>query len=145
MKEGRGAREEGRGKREEGGIMEFTDLRVWQEAKELVLKTYKVTAKFPKAETYTLSDQLKRSTNSICANIAEGFNRFHAKDKIRFYYNARGSISESQSHLLISQDLNYLNKDEVDKLVQELTVVGVKLNNMIASLFRIAASRNKSL
>jgi len=74
---GRGAR----GKRRGEG-MEFKDLRVWREAKDLVLKIYKVTEQFPKKETYGLADQLRRSTNSICANIAEGFNRYHAKDKI---------------------------------------------------------------
>ncbi|MFH1389407.1 MAG: four helix bundle protein, partial [Candidatus Margulisiibacteriota bacterium] len=122
-------------------VKEFNELEVWQIGKGIVVKIYQLTKNFPRQETYGLVDQLRRASNSICANIAEGFERYHTKDKVRFYYFARGSISECKSHLLISQDLNYLNKDEVDKLVQELTVVGVKLNNMIASLFRIAASR----
>jgi len=123
--------------------MEFTDLRVWIEAKELVLKTYKITAQFPKAEMYTLADQLRRSTNSICANIAEGFNRYHAKDKIRFYYNARGSISESQSHLMIALELGYIERSFADEMIEGFNRVRIMLNAMIKSVNRCYESRTK--
>jgi len=123
--------------------MEFKDLRVWGEAKDLVLEIYKVTEQFPKTETYGLADQLRRSTNSICANIAEGFNRYHAKDKIRFYYNARGSISESQSHLIIASELGYIEKAFTDKLIEGLDRVRKMLNAMIGSLNRCHELRSK--
>ena len=123
-------------------VKEFSELDVWQTGKRVAIKIYQLTKEFPRQETYGMVDQLRRASNSICANIAEGFERYHTKDKARFYYNARGSISECKSHLLISQELNYVDEKEVANLVQELTIIGVKLNNMIASLFRAAASRN---
>lgn len=123
--------------------MEFKDLRVWGEAKDLVSKTYRVTAQFPKTETYSLTDQLRRSTNSICANIAEGFNRFHSKDKIKFYYNARGSISESQSHLLIAVELGYVDRKIVEEMIIGFDRVRKMLNAMIRSINRCYESRTE--
>jgi len=116
-------------------VKEFQDLEVWKNAKQVVISIYRFTRDFPKQETYGLTDQLRRATNSICANIAEGFNRFHHKDKIKFYYNARGSISECKSHLLICQELGYLGKGSVDKLIEELDIIGKMLNAMINSLY----------
>jgi len=116
-------------------VKEFQDLEVWKNAKQVVISIYKFTRDFPKQETYGLTNQLRRAVNSICANIAEGFNRFHHKDKIKFYYNARGSISECKSHLLISQELGYLEKGNVNKLIEELDIIGKMLNAMINSLY----------
>jgi len=111
--------------------------------KGMVIQVYELTKVFPRQETYGIIDQLRRSVNSICANIAEGFERYHTKDKVRFYYNARGSISECKSHLLVSKELNYIKGDKAALLLKELDRIGIKLNNMISGLYRAAASRNK--
>jgi len=123
-------------------MKEFYEIEVWQEAKKLVIMVYDLAKKFPKHETYSLADQLRRAANSICANIAEGVERYHTKDKVRFYYNARGSISEGKSHLHISKELGYIKADKVTFLLKELDRIGIKLNNMISSLYRCAAKRN---
>ena len=145
---GYGERGTGKGKRDMGNggremIKDFTDLRVWQKAKELVLEVYKISKDFPKDERFGLTEQLRRAANSVCANIAEGFERYHTKDKIKFYYNARGSISECKSHLLVSLDLSYLSKDEAAELVSRFNCVGYLLNNMISALSRAAFSRSE--
>jgi len=124
-------------------VKEFSELEVWKRAKGVVIQIYELTRSFPKQETYGLIDQLRRSVNSICANIAEGFERYHTKDKVRFYYNARGSISECKSHLLISGELNYIKADKVMVLIKELDRIGIMLNNMISALYRAAQSRSK--
>jgi four helix bundle protein len=67
-------------------IISFTDLIVWQKAHQLVLDIYKITEKFPKKETYSLTDQMRRAAVSVSSNIAEGFGRYTYKDKIHFYY-----------------------------------------------------------
>ncbi|MEK7067636.1 MAG: four helix bundle protein, partial [Patescibacteria group bacterium] len=81
-------------------IKNFYNLTVWKKAHELTLKIYKATRKFPKDELYGLVSQLRRAVSSIAANIAEGFERYYFKDKIRFYYQARGSAAEVQNFLL---------------------------------------------
>lgn len=124
---------------------EFYDLKVWQESKALVVRIYQLTREFPKQETYGLTDQLRRSVNSICANIAEGYGRHHPKEKIKFYYNARGSIYECKSHILIAKDLKYLSPEITAQLLNSFDSVGRMLNGMIASLSRYYDSlKNKS-
>jgi len=80
----------------EGEKMEFSDLRVWGEAKALVVKTYAVTAKFP----------------------------------------ARGSISESQSHLMIALELGYVDKAFADEMIAGFDKVRKMLNALIKSVNR---------
>lgn len=122
---------------EEGNKMayeDFYDLEVWKKAKEIVITIYQITKDFPKEEGYGLTSQLRRSSSSICANIAEGFSRYHTKDKIKFYYNARGSISESMSHILIAQTIGYLNSNDGSNLLNELRITRKMLNMMINSI-----------
>lgn len=85
----------------------FRDLVVWQKAHEFVLGIYKLTASFPKAETYGLSIQMRRAGVSIAANIAEGFRKRGRQDKARFMNMAEGSIEESRYYLILTQDLGY--------------------------------------
>jgi len=122
-------------------IKEFYELEVWKIGKVCVIQIYKLTREFPKQETYDLVDQLRRAANSICANIAEGFDRYHTRDKIRFYYTARASISECKSHLLIAQELGYLSGEQVQVLLADLNSIGRLLNNMISSLNNLSRSR----
>jgi four helix bundle protein len=75
-------------------IRNFYDLDAWKKGYLLTLEIYKVIVKFLKEELYGATSQLRRATSSITANIAEWFTRYHYKDKIRFYYNTRGSIVE---------------------------------------------------
>lgn len=112
-------------------IKNFYDLEVWQEAHGLTLKIYKTTKTFPKEETFSITSQLRRSCSSISANIAEGFGRYHFKDKIKFYINARGSISETQNFLFLSQDLKYITKEDAEKLLSILEKLNRRLNSLI--------------
>jgi len=118
-------------------VKDFSELNVWKEAKRMVVDIYKLTKKFPHEEMYGLTNQIRRSATSVCANIAEGFSRFHAKDKIRFYYQARGSISESKSHVFIAKDLGYIEGDIADKLLIDFESVKMMLNGMISSVARL--------
>lgn len=63
-------------------VEKFTDLQVWQEAHQLVLRVYDVTSKFPNDEKFGLVSQMRRAALSIPANIAEGFKRRGLQDKI---------------------------------------------------------------
>ena len=78
-------------------IDNFYQLDAWREAHKLVLLVYKETESFPKREKFGVIDQLRRAASSVTANVAEGFGRFHYADKIRFYFQARGSVKEVQN------------------------------------------------
>jgi len=116
------------------GIREFDDLDVWKRSHALTLKIYNLIKRFPKEERFGLSEQVRRSISSIGANIAEGFSRYHTNDKIKFYYNARGSISESKNHIFLARDLGYLDATISALFIGELDMIKKQLNAMINSL-----------
>ncbi len=114
-------------------IKNFYDLEVWKKSHLVVLEIYKTTSKFPKEELFGLISQLKRAASSITANIAEGFARFHYKDKIRFYYNARGSAAEVQNFLILAKDLDYIDLNACKDIGLKLNEVGKLINGLIKS------------
>ena len=75
----------------------FRDLRVWQQAMELAVATYRFTGKFPKHELYGLVSQLRRSAVSVASNIAEGKGRHTDREFTNFLYHARGSLLANTS------------------------------------------------
>lgn len=112
-------------------IKEFTDLIVWQEGHRMVVDIYKVTKKFPKEETFSLIDQMRRSAVSVTSNIAEGFGRHTYKEKIQFYYQAQGSLTELKNQLFISRDVGYLKEEELDLLLEQTSKVHQLLQGLI--------------
>lgn len=115
-------------------IKSFTDLISWRKGHELVLAIYKITSKFPKSETYSLCDQMRRSAVSVTSNLAEGFSRRTAKEKVQFYHTALGSLTELQNQLLIARDLAYFEKDKFDCLARNTVEVSKLTNGLIKSL-----------
>jgi len=113
-------------------IKDFYDLDAWKKAHKFVLEVYNITRKFPKEELYGITSQLRRAAFSITANIAEGFSRYHYNDKIRFYHNARGSVSEIQNFLFLAKDLSFL----IDKEFKYLFDFGEEINKLINGLIR---------
>ncbi len=107
-------------------IHHFTQLIAWQKNHQLVLRIYKVSKFFPKEELFGLISQIRRAAASITANIAEGYGRFHAKDRIRFYLQARGSSTELQNHLILAKDLNYLAENEYE-ILKVMSFEGYKI------------------
>ena len=115
-------------------IKDFYDLDAWQKSNKLALEIYKITKKFPRDELYGIISQIRRAASSITANIAEGFSRYHFNDKIKFYYNARGSASEVQSFLFLAKDLGYLKGDDFDVLFDFSKAVGMLINGLVRSI-----------
>ena len=115
-------------------IKNFYDLEAWRKAHLLVLDIYKITKIFPKDELFGIISQLRRAASSITANIAEGFERFHYKDKIRFYHQARGSVGEVQNFLILSKDLKYISNEAFKTMGQKANEVRRLINGMIRSI-----------
>jgi len=112
-------------------IKSFTDLDTWRKAHRLVLMVYKITSNFPREELFGLVSQMRRAAVSVTSNIAEGFSRQSFKDKLRFYYNALGSLTEVQDQLLVARDVSYLKKSDFDQIVKETIIVHKLLNGFI--------------
>jgi len=108
------------------------DLHIYQLARRLSTIAWEIYTKMNFEDKKIMGDQYIRSTDSIGANIAEGYSRFHYLDKVRFYYNARASQSESTDHwleLLLERDkINQKTFDEYKTISKELQI---KLNNFI--------------
>jgi four helix bundle protein len=119
----------------------FEDLEVWKKAKELVFAVYEIAKDFPNSELYGLTAQVKRAALSVPGNIAEGFGRYHYMDKAKFYLNARGSLYELKSHLLVAKDLGFGNEADYKKSIEMIEVLGIQLNNLIASTRKRAGNR----
>ena len=97
----------------------FEDLTVWQKAHGWVLAIYRFTETFPKSELYGLVSQVRRAAVSVPANIAEGFKKRGAKDKLRFFNIAQGSVEESRYYLILSKDLGYGDTSGLLVLLEE--------------------------
>lgn len=80
---------------------------------------------------YGITSQIKRAALSVPANIAEGFGRYHFLDKAKFYLNARGSLYELKSHLLIATELRFLKQSDAADLLQAIDQLALQLNNLI--------------
>jgi len=99
----------------------FRDLVVWQKAHQLVLSIYRITKKFPKDEMYGLTSQVRRSSSSVAANIAEAFKKKSSLDKLRILNIAQGSLSETEYHVLLAKDLNYGELELIQENAQEVS------------------------
>ena len=98
----------------------FEDLKAWRLAQRLMIECHKLADGLPPKERYDLAPQIRRSSKSVMANIAEGYGRYHYLDSLRFYYIARGSLEETINHIITAHDLAYAN----DTRFQELYDLG---------------------
>ena len=118
-------------------MVHWKDLKVWQKAHELIVRVYHVSARFPKAETYGITSQVRRAAASVAANIVEGQSRNSTKEYIQFLYNSRGSLEETRYFLLLAKDLKYLVNTNYESLEIEYEQVSRMLNGLITSLQKI--------
>ncbi len=99
----------------------FQDLLVWQKAHAFVLEAYRLTATFPRSETYGLAVQMRRAAVSIPANIAEGFRRRGKADKARFLNMGEGSVEECRYFLILTKDLGYGDTQPLSAALEEVS------------------------
>ncbi len=112
----------------------FRNLHIWQKGYELVLLVYNLTAKYPKEEKYGLTDQTRRSSNGVIANIAEAYGRFYFADKARTLYVSRGECYETQSHLSVALGLSYITEEEFHQLDSEYQGLCKGINSYVVNL-----------
>jgi four helix bundle protein len=114
---------------------DFTSMPVWKTAFNLLLEIYKVTKAFPSDERFGLTSDIRRAANSIVHNIAEGFGRYEAKDKTRFYKISRGSAYELMSQIMVSHALLYIENENLkEQLLQNCRQIIGDLSSIIKTL-----------
>lgn len=109
----------------------FKELRVWQDAMELVVDIYKICKTDAFARDYGLRDQIQRSAVSVPSNIAEGDERDTNKESIRFFNIAKGSVAETITQLLIAYRIGYLDKNELQQLEEKAEKIRASLKKLI--------------
>lgn len=97
----------------------FKDLEIWRLSRRFCSDVYNITASFPETEKFGISNQLRRASVSIPSNIAEGCSRKSKKDFSRFLEIAIGSMYEVETQLLISNDLKFIHKNELNYLLDK--------------------------
>lgn len=111
----------------------YRDLKVYQLAYKLAMGIYNESKSFPKDERFSLTDQIRRSSRSIAANIAEGYRkRQYPKMFVSKLADADGETTETQVWLDFSRDCGYISSERHDVLFKAYEEVGKMLGAMIA-------------
>ncbi len=93
------------------------DLVVWQKSMDLAVTVYALSSRFPKQETYRLTDQLTRSAAAVPGNIAEGHARSTRRDYAHFLAMAKGSLMETETFTMLSVRLGYVSQSDARELL----------------------------
>lgn len=113
--------------------MGFRDLKVYQLAYQLALEIFRASKAFPPEEKYSLTAQIRRSSRSVPANIAEGYRkRQYEKMFVSKLADVEGEATETQVWLDFARDCDYLSKERRDELTKSYEEVGRMLGAMIA-------------
>ncbi len=109
----------------------FRDLIVWKRSMALTKRIYSITNLFPQSEKWGLTSQLQRAAVSISANIAEGAGRQSEKDFAHFLAQANGSAYEVETLLEVALYAKYINEEDFQSLINELSEIEKMLYSMI--------------
>lgn len=119
-------------------------LTVWRKSMDFAVKVYqKVLPALPAEEKYGLNQQIRRASQSIPANIAEGHGRYYFQENVHFAYIARGSLEEVISHLSLAKELGFLPVELYDVLIAESEEILLLINGYVAYLKRARQGENE--
>jgi four helix bundle protein len=109
----------------------FEKLHVWQKAKDLSVKVYKLTRNGEFSKDFGFRDQIQRSAVSIPSNISEGDELETDKQSIRHFYIAKGSSAELLTQLMIGQEIGYIKSADASQLINDCKLISVMLTKLI--------------
>jgi four helix bundle protein len=115
-------------------VQSYRQLIAWQKAMDFVTEVYRVTRGFPKEEMYGVTSQLRRAAVSIPSNIAEGQGRKTTGEFRQFLGHARGSLLETETQILLSERLEYVDNKTTEMLIRKAAELGRILNGLMNSL-----------
>ena len=115
-------------------VTRFEDLEIWQLAKELYKKVFKITSDKPFCNDFKFRDQIRASSGSVSDNIAEGFERGGNKEFIQFLSVSKGSCGETRNQSYRAFDNNYITESDLNELLEPTDKISRKTSNLIKSL-----------
>jgi four helix bundle protein len=123
-------------------INSFEDLKVYKKLCDLHLKINDLSMTFPRFELHELGSQLRRSSNSTAANIAEGWNNKHVNIYLEGINRSMGELRETKHHLNIAFRKGYLSENSYQDILMEYDECGKMLNGLARSLLRWKSKLN---
>lgn len=114
--------------------MKLDDLKVYQKAMKLGDNCWNVVQKWSYFEKDTIGKQLVKSSDSVAANISEGFGRFHYRENKHFNYIARGSLFETKTWIDKASSRNLINNDTFCKIKKDINEIALMLNSYISKI-----------
>ncbi len=120
-------------------LTDFTKLEAWKEAMALAKEVHQITQAFPQSEIYGVTSQMRRSSLSVAANIAEGFGRYTFADKMHKYVQARGELIELMTEIHHCSNVQYINSETREALLSRCTKVHKLLNGLISTMKRLSS------
>lgn len=112
----------------------FRKLTIWREGIELVKDTYQTTKIFPKSETYSLTNQMQRSSISIPSNIAEGTSKRSDKHFLQYLETSLGSAFEWETQLIIAFEIEYISEQTFNHLEQKIQSIQGMITRFMESI-----------
>lgn len=112
-------------------IKGYRSLKVWQRAKDLTVRIYRLTQIGDFSKDFGLKDQIRRASVSCVSNIAEGHESGTNKMSIRYFNISKGSIAEVQTQIIIAYEIGYIKENDLKEIESECDTILAMLTNLI--------------
>jgi four helix bundle protein len=122
------------GNKEVPAVLDFRNLRVWQDAMELAERIYAFSSTFPSDERFGIASQMRRAAVSVPSCIAEGNARGSTRDYLRFLSMSSGSLAELETQTLLAARLGFVPNDNLDECVAAIHSVARQLQALRKAL-----------
>jgi four helix bundle protein len=123
--------------------MDFKDLLAYKKAFKLAMEIFNISKSFPKEETYSLTDQIRRSSRSVCTNIGEAYRkRLYMRNFISKLTDSDAENSETSVWLDFAVACNYISKENYERLYSETEDIGKLINYMINNPNKFGCKNN---
>ncbi len=119
-------------------VRSFQDLKVWKRSVELTESIYRISVQWPNEEKFGLTQQVRRASVSIAANIAEGAERHGPREFLHFLSIAKGSLAEVRTFLIVAKRLGYLDNEHAETLTKDTE----EISRMLAGLTKSLRNQN---